>query len=169
MHRSSNRYALPGFSVLHFGDLSAATPQQQYCRKCGPGQRSRHLCRSTIRTGHYVSMGFGNPYGDPWSAEVAKRVVDKLVAMDIVSSLWQMPSVCRSGKYRLYVRTSHTEISRCGVRCICIPPDAWLERSMRPGNTDAGGLTKPSKGFWRLPNGQDDLTNEQYGHREYHQ
>ena len=43
------------------------------------------------------------------------------------------------------------------VHICATTPDAWLERSMRPGNTDAGGLTG-YQGFWRLPNGQDDLT-----------
>ena len=44
-------------------------------------------------------------------------------------------------------------------------PDAWLKRSMRPGNTD-GGLTEPSW-FWRLPHGQG-RSDGQHGHREYH-
>jgi hydroxymethylglutaryl-CoA lyase len=31
----------------------------------------------------YISMGFGNPYGDPWSAEIVYEHVTKLVALDI--------------------------------------------------------------------------------------
>lgn len=31
----------------------------------------------------YISMGFGNPYGDPWNAEVVMEWVDKLSALDI--------------------------------------------------------------------------------------
>jgi len=31
----------------------------------------------------YISMGFGNPYGDPWSAEVAADWVEKMVNMGI--------------------------------------------------------------------------------------
>lgn len=31
----------------------------------------------------YISMGFGNPYGDPYNAEIAMEWVDKLAAMDI--------------------------------------------------------------------------------------
>ncbi|WP_315814474.1 hypothetical protein [Paraflavitalea speifideaquila] len=31
----------------------------------------------------YISMGFGNPYGDPYSPEIVFEWVDKLVAMDI--------------------------------------------------------------------------------------
>ncbi len=31
----------------------------------------------------YVSMGFGNPYGDPWNVEIAQKWVDELAEMDI--------------------------------------------------------------------------------------
>jgi hydroxymethylglutaryl-CoA lyase len=31
----------------------------------------------------YVSMGFGNPYGDPWNVEIVQRWVDTLVPMGI--------------------------------------------------------------------------------------
>jgi hydroxymethylglutaryl-CoA lyase len=33
----------------------------------------------------YISMGFGNPYGDPYNEEVALQWVDELVKMDIVT------------------------------------------------------------------------------------
>ncbi len=31
----------------------------------------------------YISMGFGNPYGDPWNVEIVQRWVDQLVGMGI--------------------------------------------------------------------------------------
>jgi hydroxymethylglutaryl-CoA lyase len=31
----------------------------------------------------YISMGFGNPYGDPWSVEIAQMWVDKLADMGV--------------------------------------------------------------------------------------
>lgn len=31
----------------------------------------------------YISMGFGNPYGDEWNVEIAQQWVDVLAAMDI--------------------------------------------------------------------------------------
>ncbi len=31
----------------------------------------------------YISMGFGNPYGDPWNAEIVQKWVDQLSALDI--------------------------------------------------------------------------------------
>ncbi len=44
----------------------------------------QNLC---IKTGKelvvYISMGFGNPYGDPYDEEIVFEWVNKLVAMDI--------------------------------------------------------------------------------------
>lgn len=31
----------------------------------------------------YISMGFGNPYGDPWNVEICQKWVDQLAAMNI--------------------------------------------------------------------------------------
>ncbi|MCB0703697.1 MAG: hydroxymethylglutaryl-CoA lyase [Saprospiraceae bacterium] len=31
----------------------------------------------------YISMGFGNPYGDPWNAEIVQKWADELIALDI--------------------------------------------------------------------------------------
>src|SRR4029078_10395357 len=31
----------------------------------------------------YISMGFGNPYGDDWNAEIVIKWVEKLVSLDI--------------------------------------------------------------------------------------
>lgn len=31
----------------------------------------------------YISMGFGNPYGDPWNVDIVQRWVDEMVKIDI--------------------------------------------------------------------------------------
>ena len=42
------------------------------------------LCRANNRKlVVYLSMGFGNPYGDPWNAEIALKWVEKMVQMGI--------------------------------------------------------------------------------------
>jgi hydroxymethylglutaryl-CoA lyase len=50
----------------------------------GRVEELQNLC---VKTGKqvviYISMGFGNPYGDPYSEEVVVEWVNKLVAMDI--------------------------------------------------------------------------------------
>jgi hydroxymethylglutaryl-CoA lyase len=44
--------------------------------------RTKEIQELCLRTGKtlvlYLSMGFGNPYGDPWSAEIVERWVDVL-------------------------------------------------------------------------------------------
>ncbi|MDX1408150.1 MAG: hydroxymethylglutaryl-CoA lyase, partial [Saprospiraceae bacterium] len=39
----------------------------------------RHNKRLVI----YISMGFGNPYGDPWNVEIAQKWVDELAEMGV--------------------------------------------------------------------------------------
>lgn len=39
--------------------------------------------KSNKKTVIYISMGFGNPYGDVWNVEIAQHWVDKLAEMDI--------------------------------------------------------------------------------------
>jgi hydroxymethylglutaryl-CoA lyase len=40
---------------------------------------AKHNKKSVI----YLSMGFGNPYGDPWSVDIAQQWVDKLADLDV--------------------------------------------------------------------------------------
>lgn len=47
-------------------------------------QTMQELCiKNRMQLVVYISMGFGNPYGDPYSAEIALKWVDELAAMDI--------------------------------------------------------------------------------------
>jgi hydroxymethylglutaryl-CoA lyase len=39
--------------------------------------------KNNKKTVIYISMGFGNPYGDMWSVEICQRWVDKLADMDV--------------------------------------------------------------------------------------
>ncbi len=47
-------------------------------------QAIQEICvKSNKKLVLYVSMGFGNPYGDPWNVEIVQKWVDQLNAMDI--------------------------------------------------------------------------------------
>lgn len=47
-------------------------------------QQIQELCaRENKELLLYFSMGFGNPYGDPWSVEIVEEWADKMVAMGI--------------------------------------------------------------------------------------
>lgn len=44
----------------------------------------QNICaRHNKKTVIYISMGFGNPYGDMWSVEICQQWVDKLADMDV--------------------------------------------------------------------------------------
>ena len=44
----------------------------------------QNICaKHSKKTVIYISMGFGNPYGDMWSVEICQQWVDKLADMDI--------------------------------------------------------------------------------------
>ncbi len=44
----------------------------------------QELCKKYDKTlVLYISMGFGNPYGDPWNVEIVQHWVDELRALDI--------------------------------------------------------------------------------------
>lgn len=44
----------------------------------------QNLCtKHNKKTVIYISMGFGNPYGDEWSVEICQKWVDKLADMDV--------------------------------------------------------------------------------------
>lgn len=44
----------------------------------------QNLCKSSKKElVIYISMGFGNPYGDEWNAEICRRWVDKMAEIDV--------------------------------------------------------------------------------------
>lgn len=49
----------------------------------GSWKRTAHIAETARKAGKemvvYISMGFGNPYGDPWSPEIALRWTERLV------------------------------------------------------------------------------------------
>lgn len=49
----------------------------------GSWKRTAHIAETARKAGKemvvYISMGFGNPYGDPWSPEIALQWTDRLV------------------------------------------------------------------------------------------
>ena len=49
----------------------------------GSWKRTAHIAETARKAGKemvvYISMGFGNPYGDPWSPEIAMQWTDRLV------------------------------------------------------------------------------------------
>ena len=108
----------------------------------------------------YVSMGFGNPYGDPWSAEVAEEWMDKLVAMDIgIISLADTIGVAdpESIAYLFGHLIPKFPDVEFGAH-LHTTPDAWLEKIDAAWKHGCRRFDGAIKGFGGCPMAKDDLT-----------
>ncbi|HRG28522.1 MAG TPA: hydroxymethylglutaryl-CoA lyase, partial [Chitinophagales bacterium] len=107
-----------------------------------------------------ISMGFGNPYGDPWSAEVAAEWVEKLVTMDI-KYVSLADTIGVANPESITYLFSHLIPKFPGVDFgahLHTTPDAWLEKidaAYKSGCTRFDGAIK---GFGGCPMAADDLT-----------
>jgi hydroxymethylglutaryl-CoA lyase len=107
----------------------------------------------------YISMGFGNPYGDPWSEEIVFEWVHRMVAMDIgIISLADTVGV--ASPEQVYDMTSYLVESlpgiETGVHLHASPlnREMKLEAALRAGcNRFDGAL----KGIGGCPMANDEL------------
>lgn len=120
----------------------------------------QNLC---IKTGKelvvYISMGFGNPYGDPYSEELVFEWVNKLVAMDIgIISL--ADTVGLASPEQVYDMTEYLVESLPGIEIgvhLHAHPQNWeqkLEAAARSGCKRFDGALK---GIGGCPMADDEL------------
>jgi hydroxymethylglutaryl-CoA lyase len=120
----------------------------------------QNLC---IKTGKdlvvYISMGFGNPYGDPYDEEIVFEWINKLVAMDIgIISLADTVGV--ASPQQVYEMTSYLLESLPGTEIgvhLHSTPDNWkdkLEAAVRAGCKRFDGALK---GIGGCPMADDEL------------
>ena len=108
----------------------------------------------------YISMGFGNPYGDDWNAEVVMEWVEKLSALDIkIFSLSDTVGVSNpeSISYlfsRLIPAYPHLEI---GAH-LHTQPHNWHEKIHAAYTNGCQRFDAAMKGFGGCPMAKDDLT-----------
>src|SRR5690554_943973 len=108
----------------------------------------------------YLSMGFGNPYGDPWSVEIVGEWTEKLGSMGVkILSLsdtigTSTPEDITYLFSNLIPKYPHIEF---GAH-LHTTPDAWFEKidaAYKAGCTRFDGAIK---GFGGCPMAKDDLT-----------
>ena len=107
----------------------------------------------------YISMGFGNPYGDPYSEEIVFEWVNKLVVMDIkIISLADTVGVATTEQ--VYQMTKYlidslpaTEI---GVH-LHSRPDNWKEKLEAAVKTGCKRFDGALKGIGGCPMANDEL------------
>lgn len=108
----------------------------------------------------YISMGFGNPYGDPWSADVAASWVEKLVAMGIRHvSLADTIGVANPESIQYlfgHLIPAFPDVA-FGAH-LHTTPDAWLEKIDAAYKSGCRRFDGAIKGFGGCPMAADDLT-----------
>lgn len=108
----------------------------------------------------YISMGFGNPYGDTWSAEVAAQWVEKLVALDIrYISLADTIGVANPDSIRYLFSNLIPAFPDVDFGAhLHTTPDAWLEKIDAAYESGCVRFDGAIKGFGGCPMAADDLT-----------
>ncbi len=126
-------------------------------------ERVEEMQNICIKTGKklviYISMGFGNPYGDPYSEEIVFEWVNKMVALDIgIISL--ADTVGLASSEQVYDMTSYLVESLPGVEIgvhLHSTPVNWqskLEAAVKAGCKRFDGALK---GIGGCPMADDEL------------
>ena len=122
---------------------------------------AQNICvKSSKKLVVYISMGFGNPYGDKWNADIVMKWVEKLAGMGIdiialsdtigianpesISNLFS--NVIPAFKQVEFGAHLHTT------------PDTWKEKVEAAYNSGCRRFDGAIKGFGGCPMAKDDLT-----------
>lgn len=108
----------------------------------------------------YISMGFGNPYGDPWNVEIVGEWTEKLATMgvkilslsDTVGS--STPEVIEYLFSNLIPKYPHIEF---GAH-LHTTPDKWFEKIDAAYKAGCKRFDGAIQGFGGCPMAKDDLT-----------
>jgi hydroxymethylglutaryl-CoA lyase len=107
----------------------------------------------------YISMGFGNPYGDPWNEQVVHYWVDELQALGIrIFSMADTVGVAKaedvSAIFR-YLLPSYPQLE-FGVH-LHARPDNWREKLSAAWDAGCRRIDSTIGGFGGCPMAQDEL------------
>lgn len=108
----------------------------------------------------YISMGFGNPYGDVWNSDVVAHWVEKIVALGVtIISLADTVGVASSDDIRSIFKTlkSHFTQVEFGAHLHCTP-DNWMEKTDAAFQAGCLRFDTAIKGFGGCPMASDKLT-----------
>ncbi len=108
----------------------------------------------------YISMAFGNPYGDPWDAEVLMEWSEKLKDIGVgIISLSDTIGVCRPAiiDYLFSALIPSLPEVTFGAH-LHTTPDTWLEKVEAAYKAGCRRFDGALKGFGGCPMAKDDLT-----------
>lgn len=108
----------------------------------------------------YISMGFGNPYGDPWNAEIVKTWVDQLQALDI--GIFQLSDTIgvatpQSIRYIFSALIASYPNLEFGAHFHTVP-QLWHEKIEAAYQSGCRRFDGAIKGYGGCPMAKDDLT-----------
>lgn len=108
----------------------------------------------------YISMGFGNPYGDPWNSEIAEKWVSKIHDLGVnIFALSDTIGVANDESIRylfthLIKRYDKIEF---GAH-FHTKPDSWREKIVAAYESGCKRFDAAIKGYGGCPMAKDDLT-----------
>ena len=123
----------------------------------------QHTCLQTNKEMVvYVSMGFGNPYGDPWNVETVVKWVDKLVEMGIrIIQLSDTIGVSNPASIEYLFSNLIPIYENKGVEIgahLHTQPHTWKEKIATAWKNGCKRFDGAIKGFGGCPMAKDDLT-----------
>lgn len=108
----------------------------------------------------YISMGFGNPYGDDWNADIVQKWVDRLVHMGV--SIVQLSDTIgvsnpENIRYLFSSLLPHYPDVEIGAH-LHTEPHTWREKVEAAYDSGCRRFDGAIKGFGGCPMAKDDLT-----------
>jgi hydroxymethylglutaryl-CoA lyase len=108
----------------------------------------------------YISMGFGNPYGDMWSVEICQQWVDKLADMDVkIMALSDTIGIATPGSIAYLFKhliPPYPDVE-FGAHLHTLPHN-WLPKIDAAYKSGCKRFDSAIKGYGGCPMAKDDLT-----------
>ena len=108
----------------------------------------------------YISMGFGNPYGDEWNVEICQKWVDKLANMGIkIMALSDTIGVANPGSIEYLFNNLIDPYPNIEFGAhLHTTPDAWEDKIIAAYNSGCRRFDSTISGYGGCPMAKDDLT-----------
>ncbi len=108
----------------------------------------------------YISMGFGNPYGDPWNADICKKWIATLYDLDVrIFALSDTVGVSNPDNISYIFSHLIKEFPNCEFGAhLHTTPDSWYEKVEAAFNSGCRRFDGALKGHGGCPMARDELT-----------
>jgi hydroxymethylglutaryl-CoA lyase len=124
-------------------------------------KRIKELCSNTGKELLvYLSMGFGNPYGDEWNVELVQQWTEKLVKEDIeIIALADTIGIASAKQIKEIYPLLCEEFPKTefGIH-LHVTPDAWHDKIEAAYQSGCKRFDTALKGYGGCPMAADDLT-----------